>query len=40
MAARIGREQYDAFVASSFLQVISDATGSLSKSEQRVADYV
>lgn len=40
MAARLGREQYDAFVASSFLQVISDATGSLSKSEQRVADYV
>lgn len=36
--ARTG--QYDDFVASSFLQVISDATGRLSKSEQRVADYV
>lgn len=40
MTSRAPRGQYDAFVASSFLQVISDATGSLSKSEQRVADYV
>lgn len=40
MASRADPGQYDAFVASSFLQVISDASGSLSKSEQRVADYV